>query len=384
MIVFLTLLYCAVLFLLVRFGVIRLNAFWKISPVLWLLFLFVFLFIPMQWGAPAGPVRTYNPVIEIIPNVSGEVVDVPVKSLDRVAKGDVLFKIDPVPFQAIVDRSSAQLAEARQGVPKLKANLEAMTAAVAEAEANRDRAKDEYDRFRSGNENARQRGNAPPFSEIDVEQRRLLIYVSAEAGVDRAQANAEQARLAYESEIDGVNTTVARLEADLRKAKFDLDQTIVRAPTDGYPVGVTLKPGQRVAQLPLRTWLAFVPLADRKVVVAIPQTQLRHVKPGQPAEVTFAYQPGKIYQATTESVLPMNVSGQLPPSGTVPSLASHLGPNELVGVILQLKDPPPDMMSLPGGSDGMAAIYTQSAQFTHVIRRVMIRMDAWLNYLRPN
>ena len=383
MIVFLTLLYCAVLFLLVRFGVIRLNTFWKISPVLWLLFLFVFLFIPMQWGAPAGPVRTYNPVIEIIPNVAGEVVDVPVKSLDRVAKGDVLFKINPVPFQAIVDRSSAQLAEARQGVPKLKANLEAMTAAVAEAEANRDRAKDEYDRFRSGNENARQRGNAPPFSEIDVEQRRL-IYVSAEAGVDRAQANAEQARLAYESEIDGVNTTVARLEADLRKAKFDLDQTIVRAPTDGYPVGVTLKPGQRVVQLPLRTWLAFVPLADRKVLVAIPQTQLRHVKPGQPAEVTFAYQPGKIYQATTESVLPMNVSGQLPPSGTVPSLASHLGPNELVGVILQLKDPPPDMVSLPGGSDGMAAIYTQSAQFTHVIRRVMIRMDAWLNYLRPN
>lgn len=383
MIAFLTLLYCAVLFLLVRFGVIRLNTFWKFSPVLWFLFLFVFLFIPMQWGAPAGPVRTYNPVIEIFPNVAGEVVEVPANSLDFVAKGDVLFKIDPVPFQAIVDRTSAQLAEARQEVPKLKANLEAMVAAVAEAEANRDRAKDEYDRFRTGNENARQRGNAPPFSELDVEQRRL-IYVSADAGVSRARANAEQARLAYETEIDGVNTTVARLEADLRKAKFDLDQTTVRAPANGYPVGLTLKPGQRVASAPMRTWLAFVPLADRRVVVAIPQTQLRHVKPGQPAEVTFAYHPGKIYQATTEYVVPMNASGQLPPSGTMPSLASHLGPNELVGVLLQLKDLPPDMAILPGGSDGTAAIYTQSAQITHVIRRVMIRMDAWLNYLRPN
>ena len=46
MIVFLTLLYCGVLFLLVRLKVIRLNTFWKISPALWFVLLFVVLFMP--------------------------------------------------------------------------------------------------------------------------------------------------------------------------------------------------------------------------------------------------------------------------------------------------------------------------------------------------
>lgn len=383
MIIFLTLCYCAVLFLLVRFHVIRLNAFWKVSPLIWLLALFIFLFVPMQWGAPTGPVRTFSPVVEIIPNVAGEVVEVPVKSLQRVKKGKVLFKIDPVPFQAVVDSTEAQLAEARNAVPQLKANLESMMAAVAEAKASRDRAKDEYVRLRTANENA-QSGNRPlPFPEAEVERRRL-DFNAAEAGVSRAEATAQQARLAYESEIDGVNTAVARFKAELRLAKFNLEQTAVRAPYDGYLIGVTLRPGQRVAQLPLRSWLAFAPIEDSRVVMAIPQTQLRHVKSGQPAEVTFAHLPGQIFAATTEGVMPLNASGQLPPSGMLPSLRKLHAPNEQGGVLLQIHDAQAVLDALPAGSDGTAAVYTQSAQLTHVIRRVMIRMDAWLNYIRPN
>lgn len=383
MIVFLTLCYCAVLFLLVKIGVIKLNTFWKASPVLWAVLLFIVLFIPMQWGAPSGPVRTYNPVIEIVPNVTGEVIDVPVKSLVRLSKGDLLFEIDPVPFQAVVDQKEAQLAEAQQTVPQLKAALDATLAAVVEAEANRDRAKDEYDRYRQANENARKSGNAStPFSEQDVEQRRLS-FLASEASVSRSKANAEQARLAYKSEIDGVNTTVARLEAELRKAKYDLDQTKVRAPTDGYVLGLTLQPGQRVSNLPLRSWLAFVPLADRRIVVAIPQTRLRHVDEGQMAEVTFAFRPGEIVTARVEKAIPMNTSGQLPPSGVLPSVATQYAANEAMAVVLRLDDPLQELVTLPGGADGTAAIYTKSVSATHVIRKIMIRMDAWLNYLKP-
>lgn len=383
MIVFLTLCYCGVLFLLVKIGIIKLNTFWKASPLLWALLLFIFLFIPMHWGAPSGPVRTYNPVIEIVPNVTGEVIDVPVKPLTRLAKGDVLFEIDPVPFQAVVDQKEAQLAEARQAVPQLKASLDASLAAVIEAEANSDLAKDEYDRYREANENARKRGNAStPFSERDVEQRRLT-FLASQASVSRAKANAEQARLAYKTEINGVNTTVARLEAELRKAKYDLDQTTVRAPTNGYVLGLTLQPGQRVSNLPLRSWVAFVPLADRRIVVAIPQTRLRHVAEGQIAEVTFAFQPGEIITARVEKAIPMNPSGQLPPSGALPSVATHYAANEVMAVVLRLDEPRPELVTLPGGADGTAAIYTESASITHVIRKIMIRMDAWLNYLMP-
>ena len=54
MIVFLTLIYVGALFLAVKVGIIRMNTFWKISPVLWMVVLFFVLFVPMQWGAPAG------------------------------------------------------------------------------------------------------------------------------------------------------------------------------------------------------------------------------------------------------------------------------------------------------------------------------------------
>ena len=56
MIVFLTLCYCALLALLLKLGIVKWTLWWKISPLVWMLLLFIVLFIPMQWGAPAGPV----------------------------------------------------------------------------------------------------------------------------------------------------------------------------------------------------------------------------------------------------------------------------------------------------------------------------------------
>ena len=74
MIAFLTLIYVGALFLAVKVGIIRMNTFWKISPVLWMVVLFFVLFVPMQWGAPAGAVLMYRPVVEIVPNVNGVVM----------------------------------------------------------------------------------------------------------------------------------------------------------------------------------------------------------------------------------------------------------------------------------------------------------------------
>ena len=384
MIVFLTLCYCALLAGAVKFRIVPFNTFWKLSPILWMVVLFVVLFIPMQWGAPSGPIRLYQNVVEIVPNVTGEVTEVPVKPLVPSAEGTELFKIDPTPFQAAVDQSRAALAEARQAVPQLGASLDAAQAAVAEAEALRDRSKDEFERLHTANESARSAVNRSlAFSESDVEQRRLT-YVASEASLTRALATAEQARLAYNSNIDGVNTTVARLDAELRRAEFNLEQTIVRAPSDGFVVSLSLQPGQRVANLPLRSWMAFVPLEQRRHVVAIPQSRQRFVRPGQSAEVTFAHFPGQVFNATVEEVIPINAAAQVPPNGVLPSLAPLSGPNELMGVVLNLADGADLYSEIPAGAGGTAAIYTSSVQPTHIIRRVMIRMDAWLNYIIAN
>ncbi|MGI9370795.1 MAG: HlyD family secretion protein [Ruegeria sp.] len=382
MIVFLTLCYCAVLFLLVKLRIIPANTFWKLSPALWIVALFAGLFVPMQWGAPSGPVRIYESVVEIIPNVSGEVVDVPVEPNVPLKKGDVLFMIDPTPYKAVVDQKRAELAAARQAVPQLKAAFDAAMAAVDQARATRDRAKADYDRYKTANVDAASLDSRSlPFSVSDIEHKRLS-FVASEAALTRTQAVAEQAKLAYSSQINGVNTKVAELEAELVKAEFELSQTTVRAPSDGYVVGVTLQTGQRVANLPLRSWIAFVPSASRKITVAIPQTRLRYVQPGQDAEVAFAFLPGEVITAKVKDVIQINAGAQLPPSGILPSVNTLEGPNELMAVTLDLNNPA--AASLPGGADGTAAVYTQAAKSTHVVRKVMLRMDAWMNYILPN
>jgi len=323
MIVFLTLLYVGLLALLVKIRLIKLNLFWKLSPLLWMVLLFVALFIPMQWGAPGGTVNVYQYVVEITPNVSGEVTEVSVQPLQPVKKGDLLFKIDPTPFQATVNDLEAGL--------KL-------------AEINLKRAQKLY---------AKKAG-----PKIDV---------------DRLQAEADQ------------------YQAKLEKARYDLRETRVRAPGNGYATGVTLRPGQRVTNLPLQGWLSFVNDDSSRVVIGIDQIYARHVQMGQKAEVTFKILPGKVIPAKVIAASPITPQAQLGPSGAVPSAPTPGMLPQPYGVVLKLeKDAfvesglaPLDISRIPGGAIGSGAVYTDSVGFTHVIRKIMLRMQSWLNYILP-
>ena len=101
--------YLVLLFILVRLHVIRFNLFWKVSPFLVLLLLNIGLFIPMGWGAPQGPVLVLRNSVSIVPSVAGEVIDVPVEANKPLKAGDILFRIDPVPYDAQVKAIEAQL-----------------------------------------------------------------------------------------------------------------------------------------------------------------------------------------------------------------------------------------------------------------------------------
>ncbi len=108
MIVVLLNVYLALLFVLVKFRIVPFNLFWKVSPVLVLLLLLIGLFIPMNWGAPQGPALVVRQSIAIVPDVAGEVVDVPVVANAPLKTGDVLFKIDPTPYQSQLKALEAQ------------------------------------------------------------------------------------------------------------------------------------------------------------------------------------------------------------------------------------------------------------------------------------
>ena len=315
MIAFLTLIYVAFLFLAIKIGIIRMNSFWKISPVLWMVLLFFVLFVPMQWGAPAGAVRMYQAVIEIVPSVTGEVTDVAVKPLVPVKKGDVLFSIDPTQYQASVDGFKAQ---------------------IALSSANLERAIELMDRG-----------------------------VGRQLDIDL-----------YKAEVDSAS-------AQLRNAEWELERTEVRAPGDGKVVALSLRPGQRVSNLPMRSWVAFVEDDASRLAVGIPQSRLRYVTEGQKAEVVLRIYPGRTLGATVTGIVNINSAAQLQPSGLVPDVPSMADPALPFAVVLELDDPSINLHEIPGGAVGTAAIYTDSVAATHIIRKVMVRMEAWMNYIKP-
>lgn len=109
MIVVLLNVYLVILFVLVKTKIVPFNLFWKISPVIVFLALFIGLFIPMNWGAPHGSALVVRNSVSIVPNVAGEVTEVPVAANTPVKEGDILFKIDPAPYEAQFRAVDAQL-----------------------------------------------------------------------------------------------------------------------------------------------------------------------------------------------------------------------------------------------------------------------------------
>ena len=303
-------LYLALLFTLVWIGIIRFNAFWKASPLIVLLLLNLGLFIPMGWGAPQGPVVVVRNAVSIVPDVAGEVTDVPVAANTPLKAGDVLFNIDPTPYDAQVKAIEAQL--------KLSRTRLAQMTQLYERDSGRG---------------------------FDVEQR--------------------------QSEVD-------QLSGQLEGAQWNLDKTTVRAPADGYVTNVALRKGARVANLPLSPVMAFIDTSNTLVGVEIDQIDARYVAPGQEVEVTFKFMPGHVYTGRVESVLQAIATGQAQTSGTAVAPKAIEAAPFVVRVRL---DDEAFSNSLPAGATGTAAIYTDHVKVSHIIRRILLRQVAILNYI---
>ena len=227
--------------------------------------------------------RLYFYTTAIVPTVKGRVTDITVKPNVPVKAGDLLFRIDPRPYEFVVDQKKALLAEAEQSVKQLKASFDQASAGVAKAEADLALAQQTYDRQE---ELFTRRVVAQ--ATVDTASRNLE---GARQVLVQGQAAAERARLAFSSEIGGVNTTVARLQADLQNAEFDLAETSVRAPTNGYVTQLFLKPGMTAsASTPT---MVFIHSDNNILGASFPQSTLQRIKTGNEVEVAFDGVPGE-------------------------------------------------------------------------------------------
>jgi multidrug resistance efflux pump len=317
--------------------------------------------------------RIYFSVTPILPGVKGRVVEVPVQANMPLKQGDELFRIDPKPYEYVVEQKKALLAEAEQNVKQLKASLAQATAAAERAKAQFDLAQQNYDRqfelFQK---------NIIAQATLDTYTRNLETARQSLAG---ARAEEERARLAYSSEINGVNTTVARLTSELADAQFDLDQTVTRAPGGGFVTQMALRPGMYVVPAPLRPVMVFVNTDkdDQALSAAFQQNSLQRVKAGDDAEVAFDAVPGRVFKARVRIVLDAIAAGQMQATGTLVDFGAPTGGGRAVAVI----DVEDDMSGyqIPLGAAGQVAIYTEHWHHVSLIRKILLRMRSWENYV---
>src|SRR5450432_1153293 len=207
----------------------------------------------------ASDVRAMNYVIPIVPRVTGQVTEVPIEPNRPIKKGDVLFKIDPVPFEASVTAAEATL----RGLGDQLKNAAAKKAALA---PRIDLAKKRVEQFTA-------------LASTGAGRRADLEQAQSDLG------NLEGEFLAADATESQAQAQIAKAEADLASAKYDLDGTTHLAPANGRVANLALRPGVRAAQLPMSPVMSFIEDDDQWVVAFFRQNELRYVEPGNEAEI---------------------------------------------------------------------------------------------------
>jgi multidrug resistance efflux pump len=333
------------------------------------------LFITMAYNHPFSTnARIYFTVTPILSGIRGRVIEVPVqnKTNQHLEAGEVLFKIDPKPYEFIVAEKRAGLADAEANVAELKASVDQATAAAEKARAQRDLAQTNYERQKELFEK-----NVVAQATLDTATRNRD---AANQALAEAVAAQDRARQAYGATVDGEHSAIVRLRNELADAQYNLSETVVTAPTSGFVTEVALRPGMYVGATTARPVMIFVndTQRDRALAAAFQQNALQRVKAGDEAEVLFKGIPGRVFKARVRLVIDAIAAGQLQATGALQEIRGAL-PGDRALAVLDILD---DMTGyqVPLGSEGEAAIYTEHLHDLSLLRKILLRMRSWENY----
>ena len=201
----------------------------------------------------------------------------------------------------------------------------------------------------------------------------------ARAGEAQAVAGREQVQQKLGARVNGEYATVAQIRAQLESAKWDLDQTTTRSPCNCYVVNLQLRPGGFVAALPIAPVMTLVE-ATGTIVALYSQNELHQVAPGNEAEFALDTYPGRIVKGRVNSIIWAQGAGQLQATGSLPMTGVLTAPAQRFAVKFDVADRDKELF-LAAGAAGSAAIYTDHAAFLHILRKVIIRVGSYTNYL---
>lgn len=391
--------------------------------ILLLLYVMLSVFHPVSHDG-----RMYAPVVQIVPQVRGLVVEVPVEANQPVKKGDVLFRIDPRPYQIEVDRLRAALAAKSSKFAQLAEQLAAAEAATKQARANLlvsesaddrqlresyeraksqvaqvgerleqakaqyGRAKDllgrgagsqsDYDRTEARYQSLQEEQGQARTDERLAAEKLTGGSASLEAtrqALAQAEAAERKVRTEFNTQVDGQNPEVRETAALLDKARWDLDQTVVRAPTDGYVPQKLLRPGMMAVPVPLKPLMVFVVDERPQLVATFPQKVISDIKPGTPGEVVFKEYPGRSFKVKVRRVMTAIREGELDATGQIITAT----PEDSHGYVPVVFDYDEDVsgLNLPVGAQGSIAVYTDRVHALSILRKIVLRIKSWENFV---
>jgi membrane fusion protein (multidrug efflux system) len=247
------------------------------------------------WLASGGSESTDNAqvktdIVSVTAQVTGPVVEVKVKNGDQVKRGDVLFRIDPAPFQVALEQAQAQLAAAKLQTNELRTQAAGTGADITGAQANLAIKRNALNRqstlLRQG------------FTTRADYEDALNEVRTAETELADARARAANAHAAI---APGQQPAIAQAQAAVDKARLDLSRTTVRAPMDGeianadrLQIGTQIVSGVGA--------LSIVHSNGAWVEANFKEKQLTDMRPGQPVKVKIDAYPGVKFKAHVESI----------------------------------------------------------------------------------
>ena len=236
--------------------------------------------------------------VVIATDVSGIVMEVPVREGQRVVKGDILLRLDPRQFQIAHDGAKANLGGTVSSLNAMKLDYQRMLrdAQVKAAQVEADQAA--FDRYA----NLVKGGGV---TRADYDNARFQLAANRQAlEALKVQAMVQLARLGGDPNVDV--TTMSDYQqamARLDEAQRQLDHTVIRAAFPGVVTQVeSVQPGMYLAAATAAFGLVST---DRVWIEANPkETELTYVKTGNPVQVTVDTHPGRVWQGTVESISP--------------------------------------------------------------------------------
>ncbi|HTL26796.1 MAG TPA: biotin/lipoyl-binding protein [Burkholderiales bacterium] len=367
------------------------------------------------YAPSSADVRVYKYTVPIVSQVKGRVLEVPVEEGNRlVRKGEVLFKIDPQPYQLAVNNLEAQLAGAGASQKELQESQKGAQGKIAEARGAISQAKAKVGeaKARIGEVSAKLE-----LARLRVDQNRELVKTGAGSKFDLEQAEAnfkelegqlasarsaeaqahaaeQQAIAAEQQAISGERQVVqklgaqtkggefaqiAQVRAQLDNARWELDQTTTISPCDCYVINLQLRPGAFVAGVPLNAVMTLVE-AKGQVVALFNQNELHQIAPGNEAEFTLKTNPGRVVKAKVDSIIWATGVGILPQTGTQPMQAALQQAAGRYAVKFDIAEKDQELL-IAAGAAGAAAVYTEGFAAIHIIRKVILRVGAYTDYL---